>query len=741
MSLLLFSFFGCVSPRRGPESTKVSSLVSNLGLEASDISVLFPPAGVAIEDPSKEKYRLAAAVLGVTQTSTYEIEESLAEERLAHLTKRGFWPRLIGSEGGKVFLPESELQSLLRHFQSKAEQTTGQRKGRLEGPLVLKAYKSLIEAPPKSAISPGVGAPDGFETISFDMSSPERWRIVSFRLDPCPYGHVMQNKGIKLQPEVVEARKTCRPEIRVVAQPILGLDAAESVAGALLPRSSIVTKSKRVDKRIERWAFPHIPLNPQHLGWYFADYAIHLFYRISKKQMNDTARALLSLKRRYLHTCGRNLRSLGIHPCIRAAYLGAAPFETIMEQFHWMKRYPYASSSMKIKSESSELLKVATRYGKDWGKLDYAKAVSEIFASPLSVPHKAAVFVSSSNIDPWIFRLFRREKDGQWSSKIITALDSSPFETTDTYGVREDLSTRGVQVIPRGAKVSLTQKKRGSEKDREFERRLKKGRLVPSEAAKRDSLDVFLRTAEATKHQTNEEYLKLHKILPDIQQKGLRRIKITKNRNVDLSQMLARVNNPRLNDEFSVSCGSCHLASIESNLMGTFWRFYPHFKAALDKSLNPMGKVLPRFGVQNFREFIDSVQGESESEDLILMKNHRYLSESSSFTPPASDFQQVFSSSSRTVTDRVFVFNQFSLYRDTPVISHRVAHETDMALQHLRKNVFQESAGNETMTCNRPVLRACMMSPPLRGGSFWLGVEFLEENCWHPEAQICAVRE
>lgn len=71
---------------------------------------------------------------------------------------------------------------------------------------------------------------------------------------------------------------------------------------------------------------------------------------------------------------------------------------------------------------------------------------------------------------------------------------------------------------------------------------------------------------------------------------------------------------------------------------------------------------------------------------------------------------------------------------DTPFISFRVAFETDLALQAIRKKLEGDGSATQTMVCKAPALRSCMSMLPL---SYWLGAETIEEHCWHPEARIC----
>ena len=142
----------------------------------------------------------------------------------------------------------------------------------------------------------------------------------------------------------------------------------------------------------------------------------------------------------------------------------------------------------------------------------------------------------------------------------------------------------------------------------------------------------------------------------------------SQNRNFDLIKVTDRIDNPILNNEFTVDCASCHMSTSEkvvvvNRLTDTFFstNTQTKFKAAFKKDFAAdLFLFIEKFLVQT----------------AIRPSDHVFRN--GPFIPMVNEYQK-----SKKQSDDMYVTNQLSYYRYSPIISRRVANETSRALSQL----------------------------------------------------------
>jgi hypothetical protein len=626
---------------------------SEVSFSANDLSVLFPPGALAdplFNNSDLVGRQIVANALGIEVTEDIKnkgempVTSSTSERHLKKLEDAGFWPNLVTTQTQKGFLNLEDWNDILVETPaSNSNNTKKSADDSDEGPFLLEAaiqhkwYELLARD----------------KTLKIDVRDPGRWKIVSMRFDPCPYG--TKQKSFE---QFNNLPQNCSPELRVVAQPVVGYTASESFMGSRLPDTARLDEKLQILRNFQVGkllpADPVIPTDPPHKGWYFGDYAVHLFSRLTRQQATQFLEKLATLKKESKLACSTSGTKLNVNPCLLQQWmaLGAKPIDSHLSQ-NDRQKLPIAWTNQKNLNE-------ARSFG-------YATKVNEIWRSQWQTPYKAAFFASSNNTDPWIFSLYERNTSGNLRLGHIKPLETQTLHGKESQ-MMKNYKTGRVQIVPRGAGV-----KDAPDNNASF-----KPRLFPQTKKSADSLDIFVRTLTSFQIQWNYQ-ANLKK--PREMFAGLGNIEVTEDRSLDLLQMTSRIENPFTNDEFSTDCASCHLATQEGkNLTQAFETKIREDKGTAYEALLPHGKFWdPRVQKFQFRN----------------LEGH--------FSAPSSRVQSLRKSN----TDSFFAFNQFSIYRDTPVVSYRVANETELAVWLTNKFYGGKATAD---SCNPKALTSCLQN-------------------------------
>jgi hypothetical protein len=168
-----------------------------------------------------------------------------------------------------------------------------------------------------------------------DVLESWRWRLVSWRYDLCPNMlHQFAQLDEEQREELGEKPSICKPEIRIVAQPILGKNLMEEMVGRRLPDAG----------KSEYLANTYLPR-----GFAFADYALHFFMNVPDPAKVESL--LFDLKKQFNTACPTTAAHLAIHPCLLKE----------LSAFFKSDQAPFASQLLDIlKSQMGELKRVAS---------------------------------------------------------------------------------------------------------------------------------------------------------------------------------------------------------------------------------------------------------------------------------------------------------------------------------------------------------------------------------------------
>jgi hypothetical protein len=658
-NLYLISIFLTLScaTRQFGQTREVSADLS-VTFESNDLSVLYPPGGLSdptIKGADLVGRRILANVLGIDlqldplDPLSLPVSSSQSQNQMKKFFEASFWPNVISTSEMGGFLDQNDWESILaqspKDIQGAGNLDTV---GGDEGPFVLEAltlnrWFELFFRKNK---------------IKLDVREPDRWKVVSMRFDPCPYGTKRRSFA-----ELETLPQNCIPELRVVAQPIVGINAAESSLGSGLPGTGFISEdsqkflqSNPISKWLPTTSLPIgdlVPANPVHKGWYFGDYALHLFSRLSAEQANAFLQGLAHLKSES-GFCATDQFSLSVNPCLLRQWisLGAKPIDFGLSDLE--------KKVLPLQWTQPESLQKAQ-------KSNYAKKLNSLWKSQWQKPYKVAFFTSTNNNDPWIFSIYERSKQGKLEAAHIKQLETKEIRGNET-GMMKNYKSGRVQIVPRGASV----------KSADFKSTAYRPRLFPQTKRSADSLDIFMRTRGSFQNQNlYEENLNRSRQSAA----GLDNIEVTGDRASDLLQMTARIENPFLNDEFSTDCASCHMSAQESKEVG------PAFEIDDTVRRNP--------GYTSIQESHGGKNWDPKVQRFLFRDGFGQHSQ------PSSRMQTVDSFS----TDSFFAFNQFSIYRETPIVSNRVANETAVAVWLTNKFYGGQ---NQQRNCQTQAMVACL---------------------------------
>jgi hypothetical protein len=702
ISLVVFTD-ACKS--RGFRSVQSSEpLKQNSPFVPSDLSVIFPSAGLRQGSQLGSMTQdFDAAVFGRPATLQQDLEADPA--KLEQLLELGFWPRLLKDGLASESVAKANGFLSQQDFNDLVSLVDPAKSGRNKdgGPFILQAQKITPLMPSNSEIKGkqwNVAPDKSLDLITTDVRDPSKWRVVSFRFDPCPYGLVHKQNLVKLKPEDLN----CRPELRVVAQPMLGTTPDESMLAQALPNGDVESRTP-YDRKPLWLRSGMLPLQTTHQGFFFADYAIHLFFRLSAEEAQEFVSSLGRVLSRPENDCGVQTAQLGVHPCLARQFMSVGDKVSLSNLF--------------LKKDTSgftfddEFKTEFANHFDSWKNIDFAKSYGSLVQKMTKEPYKAAIFLSSNSADPWIFHLAERNKDKKFELKRIVSLET---DRTDAAVGSENMSlykSGKIQIIPRGAAV----KGMFNIKD-QF-----KQRIFPSTLPHLDSIDMFTRATSGA--QMESTYMTLYN--RNIKPLGLENITVTKDRRSDLLQLSNRVLNPFINDEFSTDCASCHLAGAEKSLLGS---------RGLPVGWQELGDTAPKIPVQ-FQPLIEKHGDEAKLAD----KNEWYRNGLNQLfvSPylPGNSVPVEYRSLFDQPTDTTFVFNQFSIYRSKPIIGERVANETEVAT-FLTNRDYLGLEGGTGLKCDQTWLRACLDA--YNYDKNWVRAATVFKRCSDPAAGICKNR-
>jgi hypothetical protein len=724
--LFVFALASCKTRKSQPNSAEMVSGFT--GLDVNDVSVLFPAAD------SETFHGLG----GITRGSEflYHASKALAQNTpIGKLLKIGFWPELVTEN--ELFLSSENFKKIVSATPGYNESTGTSR--------LLTYGKSK-------------------STHKVNMLDKARWHIVSLRFAPCSgqlikgrSGHSAGGAAILGASQAIET--DCEAELRVVAQPILGLSAEEGNMGMKLPDSAA---TDMLTGSVAQAPNPH--------GWYFADAAIHLFFHISKTEAQNFAQRLQQLKIKYQDICPTARKPLSVHPCLIAQFSHSGNnFQDAAREF--------MSIPGKYKGKN-----VPREGGQD---IHFAQEVVDLFGEAPKQLARAAFMTSTVGKSPWIFVPFKvtnqnlevdiipsgdpnSTQSNESGAQVSIAGEVSDqqkkdriaeiLQELDTVGSDDEVSLRQKQAENRNSSLTLGMLEKRNMmvvprsstlgpkgvKSRDLSSK-SASRIFPQSKPSRDSLEIFLVTPNG--FQSQYQYEQARKASPSLADSLDKKIRPTGNRIRDLAQMADRINNPMFNNDFSTDCASCHFASVEkSNLyfeplvdeLNDYLKMRSQidhgiqYRAAADVFRNaPMS---PNFlSTLAFSQGHDSLDTRLNFFNVVFGKTGEYeLPTLQGVTPTSRAGLQT--SGQRTAND-MYVMNQFSIYRNNPIVSTRVSNESAVSAL-LANKWYLKGATAHDLNCNPTQLQRCMGIYPW--STDWVKGESLNwEHCFAPELDIC----
>ena len=689
-----------------------------LGLDVNDVSFLFPPAGD----------RMMTAVQGIDASTgkvAYDNTASGLQEAdpvINRLLKRGFWPQLVSSPSDKGFLDPKLFRDVVSEIPG-FDPVTGH------------SRISSLGAP-----RPGAKPSD---PRPFNLLDPKRWRVVSFRFLPCGDalmgGHSDTSPGGADILAAAQRPLKCDPTVRVVAQPVVGLDSVEAKLAAALPRAREFP---------EMWEGPE---SSRSQGWAFADAAMHLFFRVKDEEVAGLFRRLADVKVRYQGLCPTSGVPLGVHPCLLREMLAAVQGP--------IKHDHMTNQLFEMVGDRAPSQTARSR----WQQIAFANEVLVLLRSAIEESdrlEKIALMMSTKARTPWLFMLYRHELGSQTGGASRMVLDIIPSEDPKAQQISasaRERSNRTKPVAPLPATVgdngesealarALDQESArvlgNSATKRSEERRIlivprsqgvagdhplmynHRERLSTAKIAPRpkpfwDSLDVFVRTLSG--FQGEDDYAKIfadpsghNAALPPIAD-------LTGDRMTDLAKVASRIENPFFNNDFSTDCASCHFANVEMLNQAAYSFHYDgrlknHSDAALLKKLLQQSK-------QRIGELSPHAMGALAGVTPAALGRHR--------TP-------------KDAALRPYAMNQFSIYAHTPIVSSRVANESAVSA-YLANRWFLDDAAPTNRDCDPVALQLCYQiqdQTRSEGDLAWLESLLGDPGfCQDPDLGACVVRD
>lgn len=420
-----------------------------------------PPAAISVMYPSPATIPSLEKTLGWGFKDTYENMAMTIQRELAPRFCAGLWPRLVASGhtavNDKRFQAEPPLPEAARRIFGQNcnkpdfgliaiqdfERIMDLADGKLEPDgRVPPLFRFSFATEENQLVDPGKNPLD-----SLDMAAPWRWHVVSFRYMPCA--------------QELQSQSRCLPELRVVAQPLLAYGPIEMALAAGLPDSASETRWSALSTTGSDRLIPA-----------FADYAVHLFYRLTPQENQAVRDAILGgIRISKAKGCEPPLTALRPHQCL----------------------------TLESKSNS------------DFAFAEQMQHLLGIVKSPF---YRTAVMVSRQNNTAWKFYPLKRNKSGELVRDLIPALDP---ESAAELGPKAAVSQRMEQVFSRG--LAPDWKGYGATHVR----------ANPRPKRTVDSLDLFIRTNRG--FQTDRDY----KIFMQSQRDGLERYMRLRGLNLDLT--------------------------------------------------------------------------------------------------------------------------------------------------------------------------------------------------------------
>jgi hypothetical protein len=681
-----------------------------------DLSVIFPAPGLPLMYTKQNRswtqvpndggtaFDIMSAVFHMKAKDKIDFEyDDTTQKTLDVLEAKGFWPKLVSDESD-AYLSKLDFESILASLpgtpkskNSEINPPENDPAQSQEGPFNIRAYQPSSTNIAYSELATKVNRDKAFRLLNYDMRDVNRWRVVSFRIDPCPYGH--RNLNEKNEPILASQEnfpsKICSPEVRLIAQPVIGYTIEESAVGNGLPKVDIQTRINPFNNQL--YDLDYVPRKTSHFGWYFADYAVHLFYRIDESALKTLLQKNLEIRRRWADICNSGDLPLSVHPCLERSMFSLAEKDTLLKALQRRNLGEWRSPLVKETEEKFEA----------WKTIDYANDFQKALKPELKSPYKAAVMISTNNRDPWQFFLLERKNNDPFLAKKILALNTEKkdYRTKDPRFI-ESLDLGKSQIVPRGAVLKI---------DNIRKRDDSRPRFYPPSRPELDSLDFFVRTEV-----NGQQPVQYPRFFADnsIEKIGLNNIQLTGSRKADLNQVVSRINNPHINDEFSVDCATCHLATSEQRNESEFrYPKFPKSQFVLKSQFRD---------AQSFSELFKNIGPGAKwgNEDPIfgLWNRFEYTSPRTSYLLPPSSLQM----NTEQSTDVNFIFNQFSIYRNLVRVSTRVSNEAEMAV-NLSNKWFLGIKDPNFKECDNKLLNICADFHERHG-------DFLDERM---QSQMC----
>jgi hypothetical protein len=603
---------------RGFSSVKNETNPADKGVDLMDLSILFPPA-------------LSSQVVPYGPIEQMGESYKTALAPVNQLIDSSYWPKLVSDSDG--FLSEQLFQRAISP--------------------VLGTYSSEF-SPSMFRFSNTFKLVGIDQTYNLNMAESTRWRIVSFRFSPCPYETHFK--------EIDNRDQKCTPEIRLVAQPILGGTVEEALLAQALP----VAMNQVSVGRPMRFGNAKV-------GYTFGDYGMHLFFRLDgTAEATELANQLHELKINYDGSCRTTGEPMGPHPCLL--------------------------------KEASQIIA-----GKIAPESTFAANALKIIKLHAKKLHRISIWGSTQNAGPWGFYFGEIVNDDFVWKNIPTILPNTfssndhknPFQAgkamhyTRGSSASRSSALGGTRANDASTIISDSKTSRPDPRPKQFSlqrfllnqlRFLETGLLVPSQgqAVNREDRPTDIQPL----YSSILDWSDLPKA-PFIKETG-RYIS-------DLIQTTEKIDDPTISSELNVDCISCHLSKSEgifvrraSPLADQDFSYY----ALKSLESNP-----GRLGGE-YNKLIDTEWYPWQVK--VGYSGPKYLSD---FT------HKVFQTHRANRFGEVYILNQFSVYFDHPMVSSRVVNESAEAANFVNTRILNKP-NPLPISCNKDALKMCLLSGP-----------------------------
>jgi hypothetical protein len=529
--------------------------------------------------------------------------------------------------------------------------------------------------------------------------------------------------------------------VRIVAQPVVGFNEFEAAVAASMPVGHF--SSSHLEKSTTA------PSN----NWGFADGALHLFFELDESQARTIALALAALKKQNSDLCPTSQLPLGVHPCLTKEAFAVGPEDAKVGGFHRPELFD------RIPGAEAQVPSPENR--RKWKGISYAAGLRDILmkhAVPEVNLRRVAMMLSKELRTPWMFLQFeakpaRSNKDPvRLQLAVIPILDPNAQQISQTAAsassstnARDEDSSRGPKENKEDAELVARRELRESSNRAATNFNQRKILVVPRSAgtnqdigipgvgntkaalasariAKRpksfaDSLDIFLRTKSG--FQDEDVYQRIIQDTEGFNATAPHNIAVTGKRGPDLMRVASRIENPFLNNDFTTDCASCHYASAEKLSIESVY---------FGSSQDDPRKSPPR--LKQMMELIGKDTLEADNISAEAMPALRGVTPAT--TLPYRRIDDAFLA--------VYVTNQFSIYKQWPQVSTRVANESAVSA-YLANNWYLDGAPAHPYTCDPIKLQRCFLAAEMaiRGiSNNWLTSDWNQVGaCFREEVGIC----